>query len=173
MSLLTYVSSYEDIRALLGVSSDELADSTMELRVFERSMIEGFYDIDITLDLAQGTVLAAFAVVSAIANASRTSNQQSLFANVQSYATYYVAGDLASTLPQFSPKTITDGKAMVQRHADSGYRDTLAGIAIGKARAGSRLKRAYTLSVGGTVTAATVFDGLLISVPDSDPVTGS
>lgn len=174
MSLLTYVASYDEVRALLGVSDDELPDSTLALRVFYRSLEEGFNEVDETVSEATGTLLAQFKTVSAIAHAARTAVQQRFFDNVQSYSSYHVASDLADSLPQFSPKTISDGKAMVQRHSDSPYKLTIDGVRLGKARALARLKRAYAVQLGDTApsSVASPVSVLLISNPDNDPVTG-
>ena len=173
MSLLTYVESYADIRALLGVSDDELADATLALRVYLLSLQEGFNEVDDTLAQASGTLLAQYTSVAAIAEVSRTAAQQRFYNNVRAYSTYYVAADCADTLPMFSPRTITDGKAMVQRHADSPYKDTVAAIKAGKVRALARLQRAMTVLLGGTAdssTAVSLSTYFLVSEPTTDPV---
>jgi hypothetical protein len=175
MSLLSYVASYGEVRVLLGVSEDELDDTMLSYTVFRRSLEEGLNEIDEALTKATGTLIAQFKTVSAIANASRTAAQQRFFDNVQVYASYHVASDLADSLPQFSPKTISDGKAMVQRHADSPYKIVIDGVRIGKARALARLKRAYATQLGDTPVSSVVtpIAALYISSPDADPVTGT
>lgn len=175
MSLTTYVPEFHDVRALLGVSDDELSDTTIGLRVFYRSLIESFNEIDEELEQTSGTLVSEFAEVAQIANASRTADQQRFFENVQSYASFYVANDIAPSLPQFSPKTITDGKAMIQRHADSPYKVTQEALTRGLARALSRLKRAYQTQLGQTPSSSAIEPSSIfeIGVPDADPVLGT
>lgn len=175
MLLTDYVPAYEEIRALLGVSDEELADGTLGLRVFLRSLEEGLNEIDDSLTKPAGSLLAQFKTVAKIANETRTATQQRFFEAVQTYATYHVAADLTVTLPQFSPKTISDGKAMVQRHADSPYKVTIDGVLAGKSRALSRLKNAYQIQLGETPTSVitSLPAVLVISAPDTDTVTGS
>lgn len=175
MALLDYVASYDDIRALLGVSDDEIDNATLGLILFARSLDEGFNDLDDSLGQPAGTLASYYSGIASVAEASRTAAQKRFFANVQTYAAFHVAGDLVDTLPQFSPKTISDGKAMVQRHADGPYKITIDGVRLGKARALSRLSRAFQTILGQATTGGTgsVIVGLVISSPTSDPVTGT
>jgi hypothetical protein len=175
MSLLTYVASYEEVRALLGVEDEELPDARISLRVFLRSLEEGLNEIDISVSKASGTLRTEFLEVSQIANETRTAEERRLFDNVQAYCAYHVACDIAGALPQFSPKTITDGKAMVQRHADSPYKMVLAALESGKSKALSRLVRAYSDYLVETLTPSTSepISYFVVSTPDSDPVTGT
>lgn len=175
MQMLDYIPSYDEVRALLGVNDEELADRTIGLRVYVLSFEESLNELDESMSKSSGALRSQFDTVRKIAQASRTAVQQRFFDNVQSYATYHVADDLVSTLPQFSPKTITDGKAMVMRHADAPYQKVIEGVRAGKARAVGRLKRAYQGQLGEAVTTSVVTPAspLRVSTLGVDPVTGS
>lgn len=164
MSVLTYIPSFEDVRALLGVEDEELPDSRIGLKVFFWSLEEALGNIHV--DLKQ-----EYLDIVQIATASRSAAQARLFSTVQTYAAYHVAFDLCNALPQFSPKTISDGKAFVQRHADSPYKVTIDSLSKGLARALANLVEAYASVGGPTVTPATSKTILWVSSPSVDVVT--
>jgi len=167
ITLSAYIPDYSEVRALLGVSEDELEDKTIGLRVFLRSLEE-------TLNEISENLIDQFIAVIAIAAVDRSSAQARFHNAVQTFATYHVAADLSESLAQFSPKTISDGKAMVQRHADSPYKVTIDGILRGRTLALNRLKSAFIIVQGGTSgTTIPVFSGLAVSTPTADPVTGT
>jgi len=163
MSITTYT-TYDEVRAALGVSTDEIEDATLEL---------GVYGMGLDMDLMEvnAGVPAAFATVRSIATPDRTPVQQALFQTVKLFATYAVAKQLASGLAMFAPKDISDGKATVSRFADSPYRDTVSHIGQQYGLNRDRLKLAYATLTGGA-SDATSQSMLRISSPLLDPVTG-
>jgi hypothetical protein len=165
-SILTYIESYADVRALLGVSSDELEDEVISVSVFVRVLEQDLKALDFGL---HSTYLEAAVKLPQ----SRSAAEVGLFEAVQTYATFHVAEQLCTSLPQFSPKTISDGKAFAQRHADAPYKVTMDGVAKGKALALENLKRIYGDLYGSSYAARVAFSGMRISTPTSDPVTGS
>lgn len=166
MRLPSYVPSLSDIRALLGVSVDELEDETICLLVYERNLEESLIDID-------EDIIDDYQAVVATATASRTKEQRRFFNAFQTYATYHVADDLTGALPQFSPKVIGDSKAQMQRHANDPYLLTTEAVKRGLALASARLKSAYAVLNGGSAAERTTVPVIVASTPSADPVTGA
>ena len=104
MSLLNYT-TYDDIRAALGVSDEELEDGVLGLQLYEDSLSFELSDIHPDLD-ALHTTLESTPVL--------TSAQERFMAACRGFATYAVARSLTSTLPMFGPKSIEDGKARME-----------------------------------------------------------
>lgn len=166
MFALTYIPSYTDVRALLGVSSEELEDDDIGVRLFVRVLEQDLQNVDASL-------LADYTAISAVAFTMRTTTQKRLFEAVQTYSTFHIAEQLCVALPQFSPKTIGDGKAIMQRHADSPYKVTIEGVTRGKNLALANLRESLATFRDTAYESPTPFVGMRVSVPTSDPVTGT
>lgn len=166
MAIQAYISSFDDVRALLGVSDEELEDATIALKVYERLLESDLIEIDPSL-------IGDFVAVNAEPTESRTSAQRAFLSAMQVFSTFCVANHLATALPQFSPRLITDSKATMQRHSEKAYEVTLAGIQKGLAVASARLRKAHATLADRSVVEITVFSGLALSSPTSDPVTGT
>lgn len=164
MALTTYT-AYADIRAVLGVSNEELEDATLALEVYESNLTFEMEDVN-------ASIISEYTTVSAIASGSRTDAQQRFYKAVRLFATYAVAKQLCSSLPLFGPKDVSDGKASQSRFADSPYKETIRRIEAGFDRLRGKLDEAYAdLSAGSSVAVErTLF---AVSSPDTDPVTGS
>lgn len=164
MALLDYT-SYDEVRAVLGVSSDELEDATLALGVYSSNLnfeLEG-----VSLQLP-----ASYSAVVAIASGSRTAVQQRLYDATRLFATYAVAKQLGTSLPLFGPKDITDGKSAISRFADSPYKETLKNIEGYYNRTRLNLEDAFAKL---NLTEAQVVTRKLLtaSSPTSDPVIGT
>ena len=162
MSVLDYT-TYDEIRAVLGVSTDELEDSTLALGLYLSNLIGELEDIDTSLP-------GDYAVVAALS--SRSALQQRFYEGTRLFAAYAVAKQLGSGLPLFGPKDITDGKASTSRFADSPYKETLKAVSAYYERTRGKLESAYAdLNAGSKTTVArTLFVG---GQPSSNPVTGT
>lgn len=172
MGLLTYITSFDDVRGLLGVDSEELTDTTLSLRVFSRSLEETLRELGESVDPVYD-LLEDYRVVVAVAVLSRNASQKSFFEKVQSFSAYCVADDAGSAIPLGIPKMISDSKATMQRHADSPYKLTLERISAGKARSLGRLKKAYRAFKSLAQVDATIFDGFVAAGSAVDPVTNT
>lgn len=163
MALLDYT-TYDDIRAALGVSSDEIEDATLSLSVYEFGLLAELEEIDPTLHEAFTTVAEV---------CGRTEEEERFFQATSLFATYAVALQATAALPLFSPKDISDGKATVSRYADSPYKEVIKRVEQQYSRCKSRLEKAFATynSAGApSITSRTFFS---VSVLDSDPITGS
>ena len=164
MALLDYT-TYEDVRALIGVSSDELEDATLGLEVYETYLISEFEEIGENL-------VSDFETVAMVSEATRTTQQKRFYRMTRLFASYATAKQLTASLPMFGPKDISDGKATVSRFAASPYKDVVKGIAQEYDRIKGLLSDAYLAltSASSTTTVRSYLGSTGLSV---DPVTGS
>lgn len=162
MALLDYT-TYEDIRAALGVSNDELEDSTLSLEVYEGNLTLELEDVSLALQTEYATVAAL---------TTRTDAQTRFYDAARLFSTYAVAKHASVTLPMFSPKDIGDGKALVSRWADSPYKTTIKEVEKMYDRLKNRLAQAFA-AYQSTSTTSVVQTFMVVSSPSTNPVTGS
>lgn len=161
---LTDYTSYAEVRAVLGVSDDEIDDATLGLGVYSLNLLAEFEDIAEALPEDYATVVAIDAP-------NRTELQRKFCNAVQLFAPYAIGKQLASSLPLFSPKAITDGKSGFTRFSESPFKATISKCLEQYSANRQRLIDAYA---GFKNTAATFSARpyLAISSPATDPVTG-
>lgn len=160
--MLTDYTTCDQIRAILGVSEDELSDATIALEVYLSGLSEDLLDISDSLE-------ADYLIVNALV--VRIAKEQRLWRTARSFATFSLAKRLGTGLPMFGPKDITDGKASVNRFSDSPYRTTLKNIEEEYGLAKQRLIDAYTAySASVNTVAPRVY--AQVSSPTFDPITG-
>ena len=161
---ITSYTSYDEVRAVLGVSTDELEDSTLALPLYD-------YGLQAELNDISATLAADFTEVLAIASQSRTAVQAWFYQTTKLFATYSVARQLCSALPLFGPKDISDGKATVSRFADSPYRTVIKAVQDGLNTARLRLESAHA-QLNSSSSKVVTQSYLLASALGTDPVTG-
>lgn len=161
--MLTTYTTYDDIRAVLGVTTDELSDATLALQLYDDGLKADFEDVSLNL-------LTTFATVSA-ATPPLTAEQGRFLERMRLFATFSVAQQLLTSLPLFSPKTIGDGKAVMERHADP-LRETVKRVTSGYERWRGKLEQALA-AVGTATTATTPRVYFSVVSPVSDPITGT
>jgi hypothetical protein len=105
---LTDYTSFAEVRAVLGVSEDEITDATLGLPIYDFALSETYSDIS---DL----LLPALDASKAVPTAARTPAQIKLLRVANLYTAYSLAHTLLTSLPMFSYSRVTDGKAEVQR----------------------------------------------------------
>ena len=164
MSIKSYTTE-DDVRAILGVSSDELGDETLALEVYESNLLLELEDVNANLQ-------ADYFVVTAIAVGSRTATESKFHRTLRLFAAYAVARQLISSLPLFGPKDISDGKAMVSRFSDSPYKETIKEVRTQYDKFRVSLTVAYgEYKTTGSTAYARPY--LSVSSPSTDPVTGA
>lgn len=161
---LTDYTTYDEVRAALGVSDDEIEDATLALEMYSDSLILELEDIDLG-------VTGLFATVKALSEASRTDSQSRFFRYTRLFSTYAVGRQLASSLPLFGPKDQTADKTTVSRFADSPFRDVIKEVRAEYERYRKGLVTAYAAAMSSTAT-ITDFNFFQVSSPSTDPVTG-
>jgi hypothetical protein len=163
---LIEITSYDDVRAALGVSEDELKDTTLSLDLYAFNLTSELEGISLTL-------IPTFTQVKAIAAVDRTDVQTRLFQAAKLFATYAVAKQLCTSLPLFAPKEQTDGKASLGRFSSDPYKATIARITADYETAVTRVAAALeglTPEVPRVITSRPYFSVVAALV---DPVTGA
>lgn len=114
---LTQYCSYEEVRAALGVNSDELADAVLALPVYEIGLARELKKLSPSLP-------AAFSVAYGLP-APRPAPAQALVDAARMFSTYAVARQVGVSLPTFAPKDVGDGKATLSRFSGAPYEATM------------------------------------------------
>lgn len=109
MALVDFT-SHDEVRAVLGISDDELEDSTLSLPVYE-------FDLKKELREVSSDLLGTYATVSSTPPEGRTEAEEQLYEAVRLFSTYAVARHLCTGLANMSPKEMTDSKASFVRYA--------------------------------------------------------
>ena len=108
-TILTDFTSYDEIRAVLGVSDEELEDSTLELPLYSLALSMELEDIASTLEDQYTTIKA---------QPDKTPLEQKLLDVVSVFSAYAISKNLLTSMPLFAPKRITDGSAETERVTD-------------------------------------------------------
>lgn len=109
--MITDYTSYDAVRAVLGVSNEEIDDDVINLPLYETLLSEDLLDLS-------ATIQADFATVRDIAVGTQTAIEKRFVRVLQTYASYQVASTLLGSVALFAPKDVTDGKAATARVAD-------------------------------------------------------
>ena len=165
MATITQFTSYDEIRATLGVSDEELENATLALPMYVRDL--GFELADIASD-----VESTYGTVSTLPG-PLTTVQQRFYDAVQLFSTFTVAKQLLTSLPLFAPKSIGDGRANFDRQTDP-FQDVREGVMAGVTLSRSRVQAAYEALNSTTVTRNIVAPIFVRSTGIAvDPVTGA
>lgn len=158
---VTSYTTYADIRAALGVSDDDLTDTTLALALYADHLQTELEDVALTLPATVVTVKAV---------GSPSDVQTRFLTSVRLFAPYAVAKLLTTTLPVFAPMQVGDGKAVGQRF-NTGYKDTIKSVVEQYDKTRNRLIAALAAigTASGTVTAQVYVSAV---APTTDRVTG-
>lgn len=121
---VTDYTTYNDIRAVLGISDEELEDETLALDVTSNRL-------DMLLGRVATGLPAAWSDAKAAVDAGTpTTLQKRLVGCVQVWASYAVAGLMLTSMRMFAPKKLTDGKGEFDRFTDpwASMKEDIAGI---------------------------------------------
>lgn len=162
--MITDYTTFDDIRATLGVEALELTDETLGLKVFESGLEAEIYDVSSSLDTTYHEVLL-------IEEPLRTPVQKRLVSMAGSFATYAVAKQVAASMSMFAPRSIADGKSTLTRFSGEPYKDVLKNLQEQYDVARNRLVKALDELMASTSTVAyrTIFNAVGSGY---DPVTG-
>ena len=160
--MLTTYTTYDELRAILGVSSKELSDA---------ALTQPMYDIlvDLKLEDVDVNIPAKFAEITALP--SPTDVQTRFLKVTKLYAAYAIAKELLTSLPMFSVQRITDGRAEFQRQTDI-FADVRDGVDAALTSLRYRLLAAYASAepTAAGVTRVTLVTALAATL-GTDPVT--
>ncbi len=160
--VLTDYTTYADIRAVLGVSDDDLDDATLALTLYSDYLQGELEDIALTLPSTYTTVKVLV---------SPDAAQVRFLAASRLFATYSVAKQLTAALPLFAAKQVTDGKAAVSRF-DTSYRDVVKSVNEQYEKLRARLVAAVA-ALGTTTTDATARIFFSTVQPSVDVITNT
>ena len=138
---LTDFASYDEIRAVLGVSDEELEDGTLALPLYLKLLQMDFGDLASTLE-AQYLAAKALPTPSAA--------EQKLLDVVSVFSAYAISKHLLTSMPLFAPKRITDGRAETDR-----VTDPFEGVREGVNSTYQTLKARVLIALGNTGTPTT------------------
>lgn len=153
---------YKAVRALLGVAVKELPDDILA---------EDIYKDMLSLEMAEVSDSVIDDYLTAVSETTAAAKAFASAFNI--FAAYAMASFCLAGMPQFSPKSITDGKGGFSRYAESPFKETVAKITSGLAQYKRRLQEKYgdySGTAAETQAPATLFAA---STLDTDPITGS
>jgi hypothetical protein len=163
---LSTVTSYAEVRAILGVSEEELEDTELDTPAWSTEVLFKVLDIS-------PVAMPTYETVTALPVADRTELQQRFFLVYRLFCAYSFAEVLFNSLPMFAFRQVTDGKAEATRFESL---ETVGrGIASGTNTARLRLRQILTAmgleSTGSQVSAGpTMLAAVTLGV---NPVTNS
>lgn len=162
---LTHYTTNDEVRAVIGVSEEEITDSDLALAIWSTVL-------ELKLAEVSDLLISTYDDVAAIAEGSRSSNQQKFYLLTRMYSAYAVGEELLATQPMFSFKRVTDGKAEAERFDK--WEDVKVGVIKGASVAKKRLMLALgLLNVGYATPSLTTLVPILSTGIASDPVTGA
>ncbi len=153
---------YSGVRVVLGVSPKELSDSTLSEQIYSHKLALDLVAIDPLIEAKYVTAMGE-----TTPEAIGFVHSFNIF-TVQALALY-----CATSLPLFSPKSVTDGKSGFSRDSSAPYQVTIDKVEAEYDLYAHKLKGALSLYVGGGATSTPVLPMFGISSPLIDPVTGS
>jgi len=162
MTLSDYT-TFLEIRAALGVSSTELPDEVLAIPSHE---------VIATMALEDVSALIPDYYVTMVALSSKTKDQQRFIDLVKLYTTYVIAKSLLTSLPLFSVRSLTDGRASFERFVGP-FQDTRDGVDASLISLKYRLAAVYTALTSIGVAPRASFIVALSSSLAIDPVTNA
>lgn len=163
---LSFWTTYDAIRGVLGISNEELPDETLALPMYEVNLKEVF------LDIASDFVTTVTAAKAAVTGGTATAVQSRLTDLVELTAPYIVARQLCDALPNLAPRLISDGKASMNRH-DQSYKDLVDSVKVSTASYLKKLSDFYAAEVKSSASATATVTLFSVSSPTVDVITGA
>jgi len=165
MSLTTYC-RYDEVRAALGVNATELADTVLALPVYEMGLVRELNRLSTSLN-------PAFSTIARKRDTDRTDQERALFAAVSLFAVYAVASQVGVSLPNFAPRSVSDGKASLTRFSGEPFERVLERVDAYKTDYRAALVEAFGAFQGGSTQVSRMPTMAVASPRATDPVTGS
>jgi hypothetical protein len=163
--MITDYTSFDDIRAALGVSDEEIADGTLQLGSWSTLLDEDLREVNEDLLETFSTLIAD--------EVNWTPEERRLVGLIKLYSTYAVAFRLLDSSELFGFLRVADGRASTERVPDA-YRNLRANVTAMLGRIKSKLIAALLVVFPGTdvpaLTALTYFAAVGTA---TDPVTGT
>lgn len=164
MTIADYT-SFDDVRAALGVSKDEISDATLSLDLYTFNLVSELEAIDLSL-------IAAYEALP-VSLDTRSAAEVRFAQSVSLFSTYAVAKQGTIALPMFSPKEQTDGKAGLVRFAQDPYKATKQSVIDQYNVFRQKLEAAYFALQPAVQQGSTARTYISVVSPLSDPVLGT
>lgn len=162
---LTLYCAFDEVRAALGVNSEELNDAVLSLPIYEIGLVRELNKISTSLP-------AAFSTCNALG--ARSDLQQALVDATKLFSAYATARQVGASLAMLAPKDVGDGKATISRWAGTPYQDTMNEVKAQLAAARENLAGVYATYANGDAPDITTPGTFFVAAGRSvDPVTGS
>jgi len=162
---LTDYTTFDDVRAALGVSSEELEDATLSLDVYGFSLLA-------ELEEMTPSPLDAYLAIKDSDLETLGTNESRFFRATRLFATYSIARQLLPSLPMLAPKELSDGKATMVRFPSDPYKETGKRVESQYETAKNRLRDAFS-ALSATTSASQYRTYFTTVASSSDPVTGT
>ena len=163
--MITDYTSFEDVRAALGVSEEEIADETLRLESLSTLLEEDLREVN-------EDIPATFSAL-ALAEDTWTPEERRLSGLIKLYSTYAVAFRLLDSAELFGFLRVADGRASTERVPDA-YKNLRANITAMLSRVKAKLIAALLLVVPGAEVPTLVTVSHFGAVGTAtDPVTGT
>lgn len=163
--LITDYTTYQDVRAALGVTVDELPDSMLGLELYSTGLQIELEDVSPSLEQTYNDIAD-------MDEGDRSPNEQKVYLSARQFASYAVAVQLLPALPLIAVKTVTDGKAGVSRDSAAPFKVVIAECRAKYAQTRASLEAKLLALVGSPATDAVVPPYMSVVSPSTDPVTG-
>ena len=109
MADLTDFTTYDTVRAVLGVSDEDLEDTTLALPLY-------YQHLSLDLDSIASTAKGIYETI--LLNPTPTPLEEKYKDVMQLFSAYATAKNLLGSLALFAPKSISDGRASLDRFPD-------------------------------------------------------
>lgn len=160
---LTDFTTYNEVRATLGVSEPEITDAVLALPMYEVLLTEDLREMNEDLE-------ADYMVADALI--SPTADQARFVYLVQTYSAHKVGLVLIGSIPMFAPRMIKDSSSEFDRMADP-YQNMRQSIADTLTYLRSRVLDAYATLTPAAPAPAAITRVLVAGVGlGVDPITG-
>lgn len=160
--MLDSYTSYESIRAVLGLNTRELPDTLLAVEIYDLMLEASFAEISVSLTTDYDT-----------ADILGTAESLAFVRAMRIFSTHAVALQCAKALPLFSMKAVTDGKAGMYRDGNSPYKPTMAEIENSYKQTRRALQEAYAIYLGSPLAEQVPVTLAGVSSLATDPVTGA
>jgi hypothetical protein len=117
---ITSFTTFDEIRAALGVSATELPDSIIGQEQYSTLAV-------LDLEAVNSGIPALYSTIFALPEANRSAAEQRYYLLVRLFITYAIARNLLTSLPLFSVSRLSDGRAEFTRQPDI-FEDVRLGV---------------------------------------------
>lgn len=164
ITLIDYI-TYAEVRTTVGLSTDELPDSILELPIYASALELELDSINLTSDPpGPGPLKTRYLQIENLS--TMTAAEQKLYNLTRMFCAYSVAAEVATSLSMRSPKIISDSKVSLTRFSpEATFRDVIENLK-------SRLKSLKDSIESINSSSSANYTFIYAVKPSYDPITG-